>query len=297
MYGSGKLSINAKRQATGFLFVLPAFSIFLIFLIYPIGFTFYLSFTKWMGFKFSEIKFVGLANFVNLFQDRIFWRALKNTIIYVGATTLFLNILGLSFALIIDSKVRGSRVCKIIYFLPVVMCPVVIGIMWSRLLDPFGFVNQLLGRVGLERLTHPWLGEAKYALFAVVMATVWQWMAYDMVIYYAGLQDIPVELHEVASLDGASYWQRLRYVTLPLLRPVTTMIVLLNLIGGIKVFDMIFVMTGGGPNYHSEVLSTYLYSQGFTYNFMGYASAIGVIIVLLSFTTAYFRLRVSYEAV
>ena len=291
----GNMIKALKKQKAGYLLVAPALLTFIVFLLYPIINSLYLSCTEWKGFDVSEITFVGLRNFVWLSQDELFWRSLYQTIIYVLTVTFFLNLVGFLLALIIEQKAKGYKVFRAIVFLPVLMSMVIVGVMWSRLLDPFGFVNLVLEKAHLGYLARPWLGDRRFALGSVVAANVWQWAGFDMVIYYAGLQGIPRGIYEAASIDGTTYLQRVRLITLPLLKPAITVAVVLNLIGGFRVFDLVWVMTKGGPNYHSEVLATYLYKKAFSFHRMGVAAAVGLIILVFAFVASYIRLKTAGE--
>jgi raffinose/stachyose/melibiose transport system permease protein len=281
----------------GFLFSLPAILFFAAFILAPVVSTFLLSFVSWKGFTFSEMKLAGFSNFIGLFSDGVFFRALVNTLIFVAATTVFLNILGFIGASIIDTKIRGSGFFKNAIFLPVLLAPIIIGIMWSRMLDAFGIVNQLLKAAHLVRMPFLFLGDEKIALYTVIGATIWQFTGYDMLLYYAGLQGVPHEQVEAARIDGASPWAITLRIVIPFLSPVVAITMLLNMIGGFKVFDIVWIMTAGGPNNSSHVFATYLFLQAFRFNRMGYASVIAIVIILFSIIAAVFRLRIVRQEV
>jgi ABC-type sugar transport system permease subunit len=284
-----------KRQSAGYLFILPALFFFIAFLVYPLVHTIYLSLTEWAGFDLKKITFVGFDNFKLLLPDWIFWKALRNTLSFVIGTTVFLNLLGLSLALFLNNSRRLTHIIRTLIFVPVLLSPVIVGVMWSRILDPFGVLNQILQKINAIKTPIFWLGDKRIALLSVIGATVWQWVGYDMILYLTGLQQIPEELYEAAMIDGANKWHLLRYITLPLLRGIATMVILLNLIGGVRVFDIVYVMTKGGPNHNTEVLATHLYEVAFWFNKMGYASVIAVVILVLSLLFAYFRNRLVRE--
>ncbi len=277
---------------TGFLFSLPAIVFFLLFILVPVLSTFLLSLTEWKGFALENIRFAGLANFREMFTDRVFFTSLKNTLVFVALTTVMLNLLGFVGASIIDTGVRGSGVFKNAVFLPVLLSPIIIGIMWSRMLDAFGIINQLLESTGLTHLPIMFLGDERIALYTVIGATIWQYTGYDMLLYYAGLQGVPSELIEAATIDGASPLTIKIRVVLPVLSPVIAITMLLNMIGGFKVFDVVYVMTAGGPNNSSHVFATYLFQQAFRFNRMGYASVIAIVIIAFSIVAAVLRLRI-----
>jgi ABC-type sugar transport system permease subunit len=266
-----------------------------VFLVYPLLHTVYLSLTEWAGFDLNKITFVGFDNFKLIPPDWVFWKALRNTMYFVVGTTVFLNLLGLGLAVFLNSGSRLTHLVRTLIFIPVLLSPVIVGVMWSRIFDPFGVLNQILEKIGLIKIPIFWLGDRRMALISVIGATIWQWVGYDMILYLTGLQQIPEELYEAARIDGANRLQLLRRITLPLLKGVATMVILLNLIGGVRVFDIVYVMTKGGPNHNTEVLATHLYEVAFWFNKMGYASVIAVIILAISLVFAYFRNRLMSE--
>jgi raffinose/stachyose/melibiose transport system permease protein len=282
---------------TGFLFTLPAILFFAAFILVPVLFTFALSFVHWKGFTFADMKPAGFANFIQLFSDGVFFKSLANTLIFVATTTVLLNLLGFLGASLIETNIRGSVFFKNAVFLPVLLAPIIIGIMWSRMLDAFGIVNQLLRAVHLTRMPFMFLGDEKIALYTVIGATIWQFTGYDMLLYYAGLQGVPHEQVEAARIDGAGSLTVTLRIVIPFLSPVIAITMLLNMIGGFKVFDIVYVMTAGGPNSSSHVFATYLFQQAFRFNRMGYASVIAIVIILFSIVAAVFRLRIVRQEV
>lgn len=281
-----------KTSRIGFLFTLPAILFFLAFILLPVASTFLLSFTHWKGFTLSDIKRAGLSNFIELFTDGIFFRSLGNTLIFVLVTTVLLNLFGFIGALVIDTGLRGTGFFKNAIFLPVLLSPIIIGIMWSRMLDAFGIVNQLLKFLNVVRMPILFLGDERIALYTVIGATIWQYTGYDMLLYYAGLQGVPHEQVEAATIDGAGPLAVKWNVVIPSLSPVIAVTMLLNMIGGFKVFDIVYIMTAGGPNNSSHVFATYLFQQAFRFNRMGLASVIAIVIIAFSITAAVFRLRI-----
>lgn len=283
------------HRAAGYLFILPALLFFAAFLLYPLLHTIYLSLTEWAGFDLKKITFVGFENYKLVPPDWIFWKSLRNTMYFVAGTTICQNLLGLGLAIFLNNNARFTRLMRTIVFIPVLLSPVIVGVMWSRIFDPFGILNQILEKLGLIKIPIFWLGDRRMAMVSLIGATVWQWTGYDMILYLTGLQQIPEELYEAAMIDGANRRQLFRRITLPLLKGVSTMVILLNLIGGVRVFDIVYVMTKGGPNHNTEVLATHLYEVAFWFNKMGYASVIAVIILLISLVFAYFRNRLMEE--
>jgi raffinose/stachyose/melibiose transport system permease protein len=289
--------INKKLSKVGFFFSFPTILFFLFFISIPVIFTIVLTFADWKGYDLNQIKFIGFANFAEVFTDKIFLKSFINTVIFVGFTTLFLNLFGFIGAMIIDQKVAGARFLKNTIFMPVLLSPIIIGIMWSRMLDAFGVINKILQAAGFIKLPILFLGSSKIALYTVIVATLWQFTGYDMLLYYAGLQGIEKHLLEAARIDGASEFKVTTRIIIPTLSPVITITMLLNIIGGFKVFEIVYVMTAGGPNHGSEVLATYLFQQAFRFNNMGFSSVIAMVIVFISLIVSVIRLRVTNREV
>lgn len=285
-----------KLQKIGFVFSLPSILFFVFFVSIPVLFTIVLTFAEWKGFQLSDIRFIGLNNYVELFKDKVFFKSLINTTIFVALTTICLNFFGFLGALIIDTKIPGTKFLKNAVFLPVLLSPIIIGIMWSRMLDAFGIINKILQSTHIIKLPILFLGSEKMALYTIIIATIWQFTGYDMLIYYAGLQGIPKDIIEAARIDGANEGKVILKIIIPTLSPVITIAMLLNIIGGYKVFDIVYVMTAGGPNRASEVLATYLFQQAFRFNNMGYASVIAVIIIILSLIISVIRFRLTKQS-
>lgn len=289
--------LSKRLGKIGFLFSLPALVFFLLFISIPIFFTIFLSFAGWKGFDLAQIQLIGFKNYGEIFTDRIFWMSFFHTGIFVVLTTLFLNLFGFVGAMIIDTRIQGTRFLKNAIFLPVLLSPIIIGIMWSRMLDAFGIVNKLLQALHLTRLPVLFLGSPDFALYTIIIATIWQFTGYDMLLYYAGLQIVPGELVEAARIDGAGRFRVILNVIIPVLSPVIAITMLLNIIGGFKIFDIVYVMTAGGPNHHSEVLATYLFLQAFRFNKMGPASVIAIVIVVLSLCASIIRMKITRQEV
>ena len=274
-------------------FVAPTVLIFAGFVAIPIVAVFLTSFTQWTGFDIGAISWIGFQNYADLLHDPIFLRAFAHTLLFTVATTVLLNAAGFGLALLVNTHAPGTQFLKAVLFLPVLLSPVIVGLMWSGLLRGVGGgLNQLLEFVGIIHQPIFWLGDKRFALAAIILATVWQFAGYDMILYYAGLQNVPHNLLEAAEIDGARFGRKLVHVIIPSLFHVMSVVVLLNVIGGLRIFDIVYVMTRGGPNRSSEVLATYMYEQGFQLNAMGIASAIAVIIVLLAVVASALRLRI-----
>lgn len=269
-------------------FLGPPVAFYVALFLVPLFCVVLLAFTSWSGFAIDQIHWVGLANFRQLVHDSVFREALLHTVLYVAVTVTVLNAVGLGLALLIQSSVFGGNVLRIAMFLPLSISPVISGLIWQKFLGPFGFVDHEMLALGLPAYSFFSPG---HALGTVILVSVWLFAGFNTLLYLAGLQTLPRERLEAAAIDGANLWNKIRWVVLPHLRPIVVTAVVFNLIGGWKVFDIVFVLTDGGPFHRSEVLSTYLYSEAFTQDKMGYASAIGVVIFFLSLISAIVVLR------
>ena len=285
-----------RRAIWGYIFIAPTVLFFIFFVAIPFFRAIAISMTTWAGY--DEPHFVGLQNFKNMMVDRIFWIALKNTFVFTLATTALQTVIPLLVAVLLNARWRGEVIYRVVLFLPVIFSLVITGLLWRMIYDGnFGVINGILGRLGLESLQHQWLSEPGTVMPAIIIVSLWSSLGFYMVIFFAGLQSIPPELYEVASIDGANSRQKLWFITIPMLWPVTTVVLIINIIGGIKVFDVIYIMTTGGPNHASEVLGTYLYVTAFGATgggspSTGYAAAVGVFILILCmiFTSVQLRL-------
>lgn len=290
-----KTNFSKHYARLGLAMVLPSAVLFLAFAAVPILLVITLSFCNWAGFDVDKIGWAGLNNYITIANDPIFWTAFKNTLLFTLVTTLLLNIFGFTFALMINTGTKFSGLFKSTIFLPVLMSPVIVGLMWSNLLGGYGPVNQFLQMINLTSEPIFFLGNSTWAIWAIIFATIWQFSGYNMVLYHAGIQNIPENLIEAALIDGASRLKILQYIIIPYLRPVIFVVMLLNLIGGLRIFDIVYVMTRGGPNRATEVLTTYMYQQAFRLNLMGPASVIAVVIIVLAVVISILRMRTSKD--
>lgn len=250
-----------------------------------------LAFTDWDGLS-RTYDFVGFENFIRIFTTSSSLNALKMTLIFALAITIFQNLFGLLLALGVHQGIKSRNILRVLFFAPVVITPVVVAYLWKFMLTPDGAVNSMLEALGLGFLQQSWLGDPTWAAVSVVMVVVWQHAGYSMVIYLAGLQAVPQELLEAAAVDGAGTWRRFWSVTWPLLAPATTINVMLTIIGGLKMFTEVFVLTGGGPGGATETLSTLLYKSAFQFNEFGYGIAMALVlaIVVAIFSVMQYRL-------
>lgn len=269
--------MNAKNNKIAYLLIAPAFLLFLVFNAYPLLWSLYISFTSWDGLN-SVKTFVGIQNYSNLLADHEFQVSLRVTIIYVIFVTAFSSILGFIIALNLQ-KIRFSNIYRTLYFSPVVTATVAAGVVWQLIFDPFsGILNKFISAIGM---TGPnWLSDTRFALPAVIVVGIWKRIGFAMVVFAAGLASLPTTTYEAAALDGADGLKAIRYITIPLLKPIFFVVLITGFIDSIQVFDHIFVMTNGGPMGSTQVLSMLLYNQGFRLFHLGTASAVGWIILL-----------------
>jgi len=268
------------------LLYVPALALFAVFTIYPLVNGVALSFTNWNGYS-AERSGVGLDNYFRLFSDDTFRLVLVNTFIYGIGSTIIQQVLGLGLAVALDLKIRGRNIARAIIYLPVLVSPVVMGTMYYLLFQyNNGAFNDIVIALGGERVA--WLSDSSAAIAIVVVVNSLQFVGISMIIYLAGLQSIPGELYEASSIDGATAFSQFRFISIPMLQPAFATSIVLNLIGGLKLFDVIQVLTGGGPGYSTNSVSTLIGVAYFDNQSAGYASAMGVVlfIVIVIFTLA-----------
>lgn len=274
----------------GYLCVLPALLVISVFAIFPVLYSLGLSLYKW-DLVAPAPTYIGLRNFETLFASAEFWQVLRNTIFFSVGTVALIVFCSLSLALLLDVGLRGISFFRALFFIPYLTPMVAIAALWMFLYDPQrGFVNAALGLVGLPG--PGWLQSTTWAMPALILVKTWKVTGYYTVLFLAGLQSIPQELHEAARVDGASTWQRVRNITLPLLSPMTLFVVVIAVIGSFQDFDQVFVMTSGGPVNSTNVLVYYLYEQAFQNYRVGLGSAVAVLLLalLLCFTIAQLQL-------
>jgi raffinose/stachyose/melibiose transport system permease protein len=282
-----------KEKTSFALFVLPALTIFILFYAYPIMSGFYYAFTSWNSYL-DVPKFIGLENFKSLLHDDLIKVAIKNNVILTVIVVLGQNIIAIGFALLLNQKLKGMNVFRAIIFIPVLLSTAVISYIWGYILNPLdGLFTHLFSFLHLTTLANiDWLGDTSYSLYSVCAVTIWEYIGFSMVIYLAGLKTIPVELYEAAQIDGAGTIDKIRHITLPLLAPSITINSILTVIGCLKLFDQIYLLTEGGPAHATEVFGTLIYSIAFRTMRLGYGNAIALVltfvICLISFIQYYF---------
>jgi ABC-type sugar transport system permease subunit len=281
-----------RRRMVGPLFVAPAFILYAVFMLYPFVQSIYLSLTAWDGAQAVK-RFVGLANYGELIHDQLLRLSLWHNIIWIIIGTISPLVIGMTLALLLWQHPPGFTILRTIYFMPQVLSAVLIAIIWGWIYDPvFGILNTMLTNLGLSSFTRGWLGDPNLALYAVLVAAIWAATGFVFVILLAGLQNVNMELIDAAMIDGANAWQQFWNVTLPEMSNVVTVVTVLLLIGGFSVFDVIFVLTSGGPNNGTQVIATYTFQQAFTENRVGYGAALSIIMTILSLIVSAFFLYV-----
>jgi multiple sugar transport system permease protein len=285
------------RWASGaapYAFISPALLLFAVFAFVPLGYSVVLSFQDVPVFGGGT--WIGADNYTRMVDDPVFWQSLRNTLVFTVATVPTSMLLGLLLAVLLNRDMPGRTVLRSIYFLPLVVSGVVVGLVMGWIFNgDFGVLNNMLHAVGLPRVQ--WLTSPSWAMVTLVLAIVWGRIGFCMVIYLAALQAVPAALVEAATLDGAGRWQQFRSVTFPLLQPTTFMLLVVNVIFSLQVFDVVYLLTGGGPGFSTTVLIQAIFRAAFTQGEMGYASAIGMVLtgVLLLFTLVYWRASRSQE--
>ncbi len=256
----------------------PGFVVYLIFFIAPFLMAFYYSFTNW---DFYEAKFIGLDNYRLIFEDADILGALKNTVLFTFVTSFFKMAFGLAIAVFVNQKLKTSYYFRTVLFLPAILNTIAVGIFFTAILHPTkGMLNQFFGLLGLDFLQQYWLTDVHIAMYSISAIEIWKWTGFNMIILLGGLQAISKDYYESAEIDGASAWSRFYHITLPLLVPTLNVALVSNLIGGLKVFDIVAATTGGGPSRATEVLNSVIF-ESFGENYQGLSSAGNVVLCLL----------------
>ncbi len=264
-----------------YLFLIVPLALFLMWVIGPMLYSFYLSMTNWDGV--SPPKFIGLRNYIRLFDDPILYTALLNNVKWLVSFITAPVVAGLALAMVLNRDIPGARVIKAAFYSPYILSSVVVGLIFGWMYHPAGgLLNATLKAVGLGWLTSGWLSDPALATWCIVAAAVWRQVGYVMTLYLAGLQGVDPTLVDAARVDGCNSWQSFRNVIWPLLSPVTVVVVVISIIDSLRSFDLVFVMTRGGPGNASSVLANFMYIEAFNNYKMGYGAAIAVILFLIS---------------
>lgn len=285
-----------KKNWTSYLYILPALFFVGVFLIYPIFFNLISSLTKWSGLDFSSAEFVGMQNYVTLFKDPVFIHDIQNCLFFMVLTLFFQMAIGLILTVLLNLKLTGHRILETIYFFPVVLSSVVIGYTFSQIFEPnFGTLNTFLRAVGLTDWERMWIGDPKYAIYAILIANIYQWAGMGIIYYRAGFANISQDIYDAAQIDGAGFWKTFFRITIPLLKNIHVIILLMGTIGCLKFFDLAYIMTSGGPANATEFPLLYLYRKFMREANSGMASAVAVIIIIMATILSIFILKVTDE--
>lgn len=269
-----------RRSSIAYVFLLPGILLYAWFVLQPTASLFLMSLTSWDGLAPFKT-WNGLGNYVALFSDDLFWGALRNNLVFVVLLVTFNLVLGLLTASVLARTGRGRLIFQLIFFLPVVQASIVTALVWQWIYSSDGILDRLLSAVGLESLVRGWLGDPTTALPALALAAGWAGFGLSVVIFLAGLQGVDPTLYDAGKVDGASTRQLFLHVTIPQLRPVITVVLLLEMIGAFQTFDIIWATTKGGPYGATEVLATFMFKQGFTDSEFGYGAAIAVTFMVI----------------
>lgn len=269
------------HRITPYMFLIGPLIIYLIWVVGPMLYTFYLSFTNWDGLSSPAV--IGWRNYQKLFRDPVFYTSLINNLKWMVSFITIPLVAGLALALVLNRNIPGAKFFKTSFYTPMVLSLVVCGLIWSWMYNPAkGLINETFRAIGLDGLTKGWLSDPHLVMWAIIVVGIWRQVGYVMVLYLAGLQGIDPTLVDASKVDGCNQWQTIRYVILPLLSPVTVVVVVISTIDSLRAFDLVSVMTRGGPYYSSTVLAYFMYIEAFNNYKMGYGAAISVILFLLS---------------
>lgn len=269
-----------RAGRTMWLFLVPAAAFYIFVVLWPSVQGSGLAFTDWDGLS-SQREFIGIDNFVKMWNDPKAATAIGRTIVIAITITIVQNAIGLLLALGVNTRIKSRNVLRVLLFAPAVITPVATAYLWQNLYSPGGAINELLGAIGLGAIAPNWLGDPKIAMWSVCIVVIWQFAGYSMVIFLANLQGIPEEIIEASHLDGAGPFRRFWSIIRPELAPAITINLMLSIIGGLKLFDQVWVMTGGGPGGSTETMSTLLYKNAFQLGEFAYAIAIALVLTVL----------------
>lgn len=296
---NGKPKKKIAINFAGYLFILPAMFFFCLYILYPIIFVVKNSMFNWA--TLSKMTFVGIDNFFKLLNDSTFLLTIKNSLMWIAITVPVQACLGFLLAYAIEEKVKSKRAdgksfpkvfYRTIFFIPVVTSVTVVAIIFSKIFQPYqGIIGYYLNQWFGMSPTINVLGNGKIALYGIMLANIWEWTGWSMIMYIGGISQIPEDIKEAARIDGANTWQEIRNVFLPSLSSVHKSLLMLGIIGSLQTYALVNVMTGGGPNHASEMPGTYIFMKGFTENQMGYACAISVSILLLALVLTFIQVK------
>lgn len=287
--------LGKKNNWAAYLFILPLILLSFVMIYYCIIRTVMASFTDWNGMT-DTMNFVGLKNYAKLVKDKTFWTAVVNNIIFFFGTVFVQAAVGFLLAILLKKKLPGSNVFKAVYFMPIAMATSITTAIFKIIMDPTnGSLNNFLRAIHLDMFAVSWLGDKRYALLSVIIVNIFQWMGFSMITYYAGLMALPDDVYEAAKIDGAGFWRTTVSVTFPMLKGTTNVLVILGIVGSLKTFDIVKLLTAGGPGRSTTVLNTYLYEKAFKDFNAGGAAAIGVAILIIAMIMSFLQIKLGKE--
>lgn len=269
-----------KTDKAAYLFLLPATIIYLSVIIAPVGYSFIISLFKWDGI--GERNFIGISNYITLFQsDQIFHTSIINNLIWIILTIFVTMTVALGLAMLLSKEFKGRTFFRGVFYFPCVIAPIAVAIIWRWIYNPnIGFINQFMDFLGIH-YSQNWISDPKVSLYAVFMASLWQAVGQPMILFLAGIQAISPDVMEAATIDGAGGFRRFIHITIPLLKDTFVIVIATLIVAAMKVYDVVQGLTGGGPNNSTQMLSTYMYSQVFQYNNVGYGTAVACVMVMI----------------
>ena len=286
---------TGKKSWIAYLYILPMIVLSFVLVYYCIIDTVVVSFTDWDGMT-DVFHFVALKNYIKMFKDHVFWTSVVNNLIFFVGTVFIQALLGFVLAVLLKKKLPGSNVFKAIYFMPIAMATSIITAIFRIIMDPTnGALNQFLRAIHLNGFAVNWLGDPKIALVSVIIVNIFQWMGFSMITYYAGLMSLPDDVYEAAKIDGAGFWRTTFSVTLPILKGTTNVLIILGIVGSLKTFDIVKLLTGGGPGRSTTVMNTYLYEKAFKDFNAGGAASIGVAILIIAMVMSFLQVKFGKE--
>lgn len=275
------MKITKKSRMTLILFVLPALLVYLMWVVYPIIDAIWMSTLKYESLHSS--RFIGFGNYVSVFRSKLFWKSMKVSLIFILFTTLFQVVLGFFYGYLVYLQPKGYRIYKILLFIPNVLPSVATGFIWNYIYSPsMGLLKPAMEAIGLGELYISPIADPKLALYALIFAQVWSGLGIQVILFNSGFMNIPTEVIESARLDGATGWKMIKTMVIPMSWDITKMVIILQTIGALRSFDLIYVMTGGGPNHATEVLPMHLFVNAFQNFNLGYGNVIAVVLFVLA---------------